>query len=361
MSLGLQDAPNPSGLNSTNCPLSPSPTTRLYRQTIRLAFLVLSLAKIDTPPFNEIRDSAVRALKARQLRDGSWADYPQENDYNPPGRPETTAWAVLALHRLNAEDADAKKGANFLCTQLQGINQFSSIPRITAAATLKVMGRDPLAKELRKNAIVLACSIPVSQEEQIAFFDYPNDSNDTPTIARDYLCYPAFYPLAVLINALLSKANLIEQFRLSAARMKATEQLVKMLGNAPLYTAPGARFSATVDQAMLALTLEQLEDRPLRIDPIVAVIRPLGDWASDSWIIQFILPIAFVTSAVVTLQSPSMLPSLIQQYSGITMPSIIKYTTDHASTVQCAVAVLYALVPQVPKSVFSFVRRKFSL
>ena len=72
---------------------------KLKLQNVRVAFLVLSLAKIDDEGLQGLKEEAVTALLSRQLEDGSWSDWHNDGGQDRgPSRPEMTAWALLALH-----------------------------------------------------------------------------------------------------------------------------------------------------------------------------------------------------------------------------------------------------------------------
>jgi hypothetical protein len=198
----------------------------------------------------------------------------------------------------------------------------------------------------------------VDEEECISFFDYMHAGT---RMARDYLCFPAFYPLSLLTNGLLRQAGWMEVWPLAAARMGAIDGLTKMIGNSRLYRLPGASFAATVDQAMVALAYEQLKENPPSIDPIVARLRPLVRWASNSVFVRVVLPLIIIVCAIVTLQSPAAVPTAIQELTGAPLGKMIKFAQNNSSVIQLAVAIIIAIFPQLPRSVWTFARRRLRL
>src|ERR1019366_2190423 len=136
------------------------------------------------------------------------------------GRAEATAWAVLALARLDRTDPRAIKGADYLVRQLSGAGHLKVLSPMAVAAAVSVLPRDRPTTELRQRALSLVKSMQVDEEECISFFDYMHAGT---RMARDYLCFPAFYPLSLLTNGLLRQAGWMEVWPLAAGRMGAID------------------------------------------------------------------------------------------------------------------------------------------
>jgi hypothetical protein len=131
-----------------------------------------------------------------------------------------------------------------------------------------------------------------------------------------------------------------------------------MISNSGLYKLPGASFSATVDQSMIALTFEQFQQEQRSIGSVISFLRPIGRWTYNSWIIRLILPLAVLTFAIIALQSPKAAALDLQAILHFPVPKLVKYADTHPDRIQFAVAILYALFPQLPKSCFDFIRGK---
>lgn len=336
--------------------------TKLFRQNVRLAFLVLSLAKTQDPSLVAVRDAVVNKIRGRQLPDGAWGDWYDTEGNNPsPGRPETTAWVVLALSRVDANDPDAMRAAEYLQQHLKGTGQFRSLSAIGVAAALSILPRNHQISELRERAHNLIRSFEVDQEEHISFFDYVKPAPNGMRMARDYLCFPAFYSLSLLVNGLLRGARRLELLWLTLKRMRVVELLTRTVGNGHLYKLPGARFAATVDQAMIALAYEQLAENPSAIDPSITFLRPKLDWVSESWIFRAILPVLVVVFAIVTLESPKAVPEAIGVLTGWQTQPIVQFAEGNDSLISIMVDIIIVLFSGVTASAWRFTKRKLHL
>lgn len=360
ISIGHSGAPiDPRAVKQIDDFLSSGEGSKLYEQNVRLAFLVLSIGKIQDSTLIRIRDAVTRELRDRQLPDGSWGDWRDAGANPAPGRPETTAWVVLALGRLDPTDAAAIKGAEYISRQVVGTDQLQILSPVAIAAALSILPRDKKNKALWQRAHSLVQAMQVTQEEHIAFFDYVELSNTR--VARDYLCFPAFYALSLLINGMLRHSHTLELPRLAVARVRAIESLTNIIGTSGLYRLPGARFAATVDQAMVALAYEQLAENTPSIDPFVTLTHPMWQCASNSIILRVVLPLFAIVCAIVTLQSPKAVPEAIQRLTGVPLGELITFADDNASIIQLAVAFVIALFPQLPSSVWTFAKRRLRL
>jgi hypothetical protein len=329
--------------------------SRLFEQNVRLAFLVLSLARIQQDSLQQVCTEVANELRSRQLADGSWGDWRDTAQLPAVGRPEATAWVVLALGRLSSTDPAAIKGAQYLATQMTGMNQPQLLSPIAVAAAISVLPRKQQNAALRRRARHLVQNMQVGQEENISFFDYMQ--SDT-RLARDYLCFPAFFPFSVLVKGVLRDCSFVELPMLASARIRLTARLYAVIDAGQFYRLPGAQFSATVDQAMVALTFEQLRESTTKIDGLVGRMLPIWRGVSSNFFIRVVAPLIIVAGSIVTLQSPSAIPRSIQQLTGKPMDNWIKLADKNASSIQLAVAFVLAVFPQLPKSAFVFLKRK---
>jgi len=330
---------------------------KLHRQNVRLAFLVLSLAKINEPSLAQVCKKVARLLRARQQPDGSWAD---SNNDDPntifPGRPESTAWSVLALARLDPNDTHAIRGAEYIRKHLIGTERLSVLSSISIAAALSVLSPRLQSAELLNRARYLIRRTHLDHAEQISFFDYIDEHG---RVARDYLCFPAFYPLSILIGVLIRNARVLDTWRFASVRLSAISSLNSMIAIRQLYRLPGARFAATVDQAMVALTYEQLRDNAQTIDVAVSTLRPLFSRIENSWVIRIIIPILTLSAAVATIHSPRTVPAAFQDLTGVSAKWWIDQAEMHEDTIRLVVALILTFVGDWPKSVWRFVKRKW--
>jgi hypothetical protein len=340
----------------------PEATNKLLSQTVRLAFLVLSLAKSTDAFLQDLCGKAADQLKSRQLADGGWGDALLKESIDPLSKIDVTAWVVLALMRHKPDCNAAQKGAEFIQFQLTEEESTNNVPAIAVAAALIAIHRKARSKKLLRQAIAILRSSTVNFEEQISFFDYAETENGKLRMSRDYLCFPAFFAASHIVAGLRETWNPLTYVRTGLHRLKFVEGLLKVVptGGMP-YRLPGAPFAATVDQGIIALTYEALEHTASPFDPVLRFFRPVFSWLAGSWLFRFFAPLLLAVAAIATATDPLAVPRMWHEITGIDSPLTTAFFTDNEMSVQVAAALFLALVPSLPGSMWVFIREKFRL
>lgn len=334
------------------------PRGKLFPQNVRLAFMVLSLAKSTDPDMISLRDEIIAELRKRQHSDGSWSDAVAHPTAPAGGQEDATAWIVLALSRTNREDPAAHAGAEWLSSRVQGSGSVQLLSPIATAAAILAHPQPATKAELRRKGFEILNDKSVTKEELISFFDYEESSEAGSEQKRDYLCYPAFYSISLLINGLARGASFRESVQLKIFRSDAIQRLIAMTSGEP-YKLPGARFASTVDQAIYALSYEQLaEAEQMRSKP-ASLFAPAYKWAEHSLITRLVLPIIVLIFAVVTVNDPTTVPSAIKLITGPSADPTIDFANNYKPAIQLLTALFLAIMPGIPKTGISLFRKRF--
>ena len=137
------------------------PAGKFYRQNVRLAFAVLALGKAAQPELIALRDEVATELRNRQLGDGSWSDATAD----AVGRPDATAWAVLALKRAGGSDAAVERGAKWLANRVQGSGRVQLLSSIGTAAAILGHSEPASVPGLRRMGFEILEKNGVTREE----------------------------------------------------------------------------------------------------------------------------------------------------------------------------------------------------
>lgn len=330
---------------------------KLRRQNVRLAFLVLCLAKTTDATLATVRGEVVQELRTRQLPSGAWGDWFHPNEPTQ-ARADTTAWVALALARLQANDATAIRGAEYLLIEMSGAGAAKRLSPIAVAAAITILPVRQRTQELIARAQSLLDEIEGGDRENISFFDYIADDGGQTRVARDYICFPEFYPLSLILRGLHEVASVAALPRLSLRRIDAANGLLALVQDGHPYRLRGAKFAATVDQAMLFLAYENLSRCRSKWDTVVTALRPAGEWAKNSFVTRVVLPVALLAGAAVTMEDPSAIGDGFKILTGSESPLLKTWTDEYKSAIRLAVAALLLLSANVPLSVPKFIRRK---
>ena len=300
------------------------PEGKLFPQNVRLAFTVLGLGKAPQPELAALRDEIATKLRNRQLADGSWSDAVTPSG----GRADVTAWAVLALKRVGGSDVAVERGAKWLANKVEGSGRIQLLSLIGTAAAILGHPEPGSVPGLRARGFEILDENSVNREELISFFDYDELREGSSVQMRDYLCFPAFYPVSILINGLSKDARFIEAVRLHAYRSDAIKKLAE-LSDGHAYKLPAARFSSTVDQAIYALSCEQLATAESSQQRGTSLLAPAYKWSRKSLWVQFFLPLVVVALAVVTLREPTTVPLALRPVLGGRIDWLVTFTTAY--------------------------------
>jgi hypothetical protein len=329
----------------------------LRRLNIRLAFLVLCLANTGNTRLRVVCDNAIAELKNRQQQNGAWGDWHHPTEIAPP-RSEITAWVALALARADENCPSAQAGAKYIFSELAGAPSSLRLSPIAVGAALTILPANRLSPELVFQARRLISEIGGGDQEYISFFDFVRQTPDRGQMGRDYLCFPSIYPLTLAIRGLYRRPFAHFRPGCIALRFGALSQLLELLSGGRTYRLRGARFAATVDQAMLYLACENLERCESRLDPLAKWLVPIGRWAKNAWTIRVVTPLAILACAMSTLEAPTALLELIEFFPRIELATAKQWVDLHESVVRLSAATILIVTSSLSASMHSFVRRK---
>jgi hypothetical protein len=182
---------------------------RYFNQTVRLAFLVLALARVQLPELVLLRGEAVRELVARQRSDGAWGDW---GAGDAPPRVETTAWAVLALARLGETitKSNAHRGAAYLQGQILAVKYIAqTFDPFILGVVLHVLPAAELNRRIPSAGLQVLSTTRPADDLQIYFFDFPVQQGAVQAFRRDFLCVPRFFGYCLLASAPYFGTNVI--------------------------------------------------------------------------------------------------------------------------------------------------------
>ena len=334
------------------------PNGKLYPQNVRLAFMVLALARTNDADLMDLRDGIIAELRRRQHDDGSWSDAAPYPGSAGGGHVDATSWIVLALLRSGRTDTYTGKAAQWLANRAQDAGSIQLLSSIGLAAAILGHPEPETLTDLRKRAFDVLEQTSITQEESISFFDYDETDGDEHTPKRDYLCFPAFYPLTIIINGLLRNAGFIESVRLDSYLTSAIENL-NMICSGRTYKLPTARYASTVDQAIFALSYEQLAAADEKIKSVAASLAPLYKRARRSLLLRLFVPLVILALALVTVNDPTTAPLVLKSIIGSRADKIVAFCNDHKAGIQLSTAVLLAVMPALPRSGLKLLHERF--
>jgi hypothetical protein len=312
---------------------------KYFNQTIRLAFLILALARAEDQLLKTIRDEAVKELVGRQRRDGAWGDWAQDGEErSAPPRAETTAWAVLALTRLNESSTknELTNGARFL--QLQAL----SFARIEAEVDPLVLGvilqaspHVEIDPRVHRAAVAFLSQERPGPELHIYFFDYVLNETAVQQVKRDYLCVPRFFAYCLLAGAptIGHKTVSPESLRVALAHWRAIKQLEAILESEPLRTSQ-SRYPATVDQAFVALAVEYLARRSLRFGYFFDIGIPVFRSLRQNFVVRVLFPLLVLSVLGAVAHEPMNVSDLVVWTRGTESEALHTFVEKNASVLQ---------------------------
>ena len=331
---------------------------KLRSQNIRLAFLVLCLAGTVEPTLAAVLQEAINELRGRQMNNGAWGDWAHQSEA-PQARSETTAWVALALARAGPGDPHAIRGAEYLLTEINGAASSKRLSPIAVGAALTILPENQISGDLIRQAKMLLGRSQAGDGEAISFFDFVEGQAGASRIARDYLCFPEIYALTLVLRGLHKHGSWPSVFGNALRRLEVADVLLNLVEDGRPYKLRGAKFAATVDQAMIALAYENLRECKSKIDPFIQSVRPLFAWLRENLVVRVVVPIAFLALAAATMEEVKTLAELMN-FVGLDSSSLNSWLTSRESVVRVSVAIFLILTPWIPLSVLNFVRRKIS-
>jgi hypothetical protein len=334
---------------------------RYFNQTVRLAFLVLALARVQVPQLVILRAEVVKELVARQRTDGAWGDW---GGGDAPPRVETTAWAVLALARLQEAitNSNAVRGAAYLQAQVLAVKYIAqTFDAFILGVILHVLPEVELNQRVPSAALQVLGSARPTNDLQIYFFDFPTHSGDGQEFRRDFLCVPRFFGYCLLATAPSFGPNLtsVTGFRVGVAHQRSLDHVEAILVGEPLHSSR-SRYPATVDQAFVALSAEYLAERKLRFSRLIRIVRSLYGWMQGNLIVRIILPLAIVTFLGLLAKDPETGAKFAIRLLGGNAPSLSALVKEYSDIIQfAAISVGFLVSEPLVESFYRFIKNKW--
>lgn len=183
---------------------------KYFNQTVRLAFMILALAKPSDDRLLPLRNEAVAELLKRQHGDGTWGDWHQEDSAaQAPPRPETTAWVILALVRLTQDDIrqNIANAGRFLQNYALGFSRIDKeVDPLLIGAIMHALPSQETNSLVRASAVRLLLQNQPNTDLQIYFFDYILSNGSSSQVKRDYLCVPHLFSYCVASTSIIACA-----------------------------------------------------------------------------------------------------------------------------------------------------------
>jgi hypothetical protein len=362
--IGTPDAPIDPGVQSYLVSLwrdRDGKTERYFSQTIRLAFLILALARVQVPALMSIRNAAVRELTDRQRSDGAWGDWGKD----APPRMETTAWAVLALARVDDISATttARKGASFLQLQVLGYRTIDdSIDPFILGVILQVLSHEPNRRVISAAFQYLGKTRP-TDELQIYFVDFSIQSGGTTEMRRDYICVPRFFAFCLIASSSTLRSSVLwfAGARAAISHRRATDHLEKILAEGPLHTS-ASRSPSTVDQAFVALSVECIANYQSRLIGVIWWTRPILNYLRGNLFVRIGLPLFVLSFFGALAHDPNDIVDLTSWIMGGQTERISVFAGQHHAAIQFTAILIGFLVGKpLLNGIWRFIREKWSL
>ncbi|RWQ43882.1 MAG: hypothetical protein EOS21_03155 [Mesorhizobium sp.] len=333
------------------------PAGKLFPQNVRLAFVVLALARSIDTDLIALRDEIATELRKRQSSDGSWSDATPHVGAPTGGQNDATAWVALALYRADPSDEAAHRAAKWLAKRVEGTGSVPILSSISLAVALFAHPNPLTLPHIRNRAFEVLKSRRLAGE-LISFFDYEELTKAGDSVQkRDYLCFPAFFIEAVLLNGLSKGAGLLERQRLTIYSTEIVDKMIALTGGPP-YKMPGTRFTSTVDQAFYALGYENISEAQANIGSRTSRIAPLYATARRSVIINLILPFVALVAALLTIEDASSVPVFLKGFFGDGVAPLVAFATAYPFVMKLIAAVVIAFLPSIPRRGWAVLKEK---
>ncbi|MEP4991157.1 MAG: hypothetical protein ABJV68_26215 [Paracoccaceae bacterium] len=336
----------------------PAESLRLKSQNVRVAFLILALANVDQDKLNAIRDEASALLVERQRVDGAWGDWATENGSGPP-RQVTTAWILFALSRANADKHVIKSAQEYLM-RFVGADEGSrqSISDFAAASLLETLPKGEAPARLLARTRAMLRQFGSVLAERISFFDYAETSvaNEPPSLKRDYLCYPALLPFALMTAGLTRHSGFFGQYFAAKARITLAESLERMVGSGQYYVLPGAAKPSTVDQAAMALSFNSLRDSERFLDLRLSKLKPIFSAVRENVLTRVVVPLFAAVFALIAIQDPDHLLWFVPAWTWIDKSEIQLVLTIYDTQIRLGAGVYLFFANSTPGKVYGYIR-----
>jgi hypothetical protein len=338
----------------------PAENRKLQTQNVRLAFLVLSLAGINDDEISRIRQSAIETLLQRQYPEGAWGDWVIGDQKGSP-RQETTAWVLLALHRCNHNGKAVQLAQSYLLKRVSSARSGSTISEFAMAVLLATLDEGAAPTKLVTLAKSSLKKFDEEESERIQFFDYYEEAegNNPVSPRRDYLCYPAVLPYALLAFGITKHAGNFGYFGAARARIALGKQIERMIQSGSYFVLPGAARASTVDQATIAVAYEYLSRCEKDFDGAVARVVPYVSRIRQNILIQIVLPLVLIVFALTALQDTQYIMFLIPDMTWLDREEIANSINQHEKLIRMVSSVVIFFTASFPARIWAYFRDRW--
>lgn len=338
----------------------PLENRKLQAQNVRLAFLVLSLAGISDNEIARVRQSAIDTLLQRQHPEGAWGDWVAGDQKGSP-RQETTAWVLLALHRCNHSAQAVRKAQEYLLKRVGPAQSGSTISEFAMAVLLATLDKGMAPKKLKTLAKSSLKRFDEEESERIQFFDYYEeaDGNNPISPRRDYLCYPAVLPYALLTFGITKHSGPTGYLGAARARIALGKQIERMIQSGSYYVLPGAVRAATVDQAVVAMAYELLKLSEATFDGVVARVVPYFSRIRQNVFIHLVLPLFLTFAALVAVQDPRHILLLVPEMTWLDREAMASSINRNEKLIRLVASIVIFFAAPVPARTWAYIRDRW--
>ena len=318
------------------------------------------MAGTNNQRLQRVSQAAIATLVERQHEDGSWGDWAYRENKAPP-RQETTAWIALALHRSGADEQALSRAQEYLRSFVSSVGDHSTLSDFATAVLLQTLAPGQVPRKLLSRARTTLKTFQKVDFERISFFDYLENSgrNGPPSIRRDYLCYPAVLPFALMTSGVTQHSGWIGMVASSSSRVRLAQCLRDMIKNGTYFQLPGAAFASTVDQAAVALAFENLRDSEKFFDAKFAAVLPFLSRMKRSMIIRIVVPLALALVALVAIQDPKLLIKAVPAWSWIDKTPILSFLTNNEGPIRLVAGFFLFFAKSIPGHLWAFAKERW--
>jgi hypothetical protein len=340
----------------------PAENTKILRQNVRLAFLILSIARVQGECLTAIRNCAIEEIKSRQRTNGSWGDWSStQNGTEPPPRQETTAWVLLALHRAGHCEAETERAQTYLNGFVTPDGAGPGISNFAAAVLIHTLPFHTASRGLRIKARSFLSTHENIESEEISFFDYTEQNIQTgsSSFRRDYLCYPLILTYSLMVSGLTQNSNRWISISNIFLRISLADKLLKIYDGGMYFKLPGAAFAATVDQSAIALSFEHLLSSEKILDSKLSGIKPVVKLIYDNMFVRVFIPLTISVIALVAIQDPKLLILPVRNIEWLNEEPILSFISKNSDLIRLISGLFLFLANSLPGRLLKTIKGRF--
>ena len=199
------------------------------------------------------------------------------------------------------------------------------------------------------------------ESERIQFFDYYEeaDGNNPISPRRDYLCYPAVLPYALLTFGITKHSGPTGYLGAARARIALGKQIERMIHSGSYYVLPGAVRAATVDQAVIAMAYEYLKLSETAFDGVLARVVPHLSRIRQNVLIHLFLPLFLTVVALIAVQDPRHLLLLIPDLTWLNREAISSSINQNEKLIRLVASIVIFFAAPVPGRAWAYIRDRW--